>query len=325
MTNIKYNYPPPGTAELQPGYSASACAFGGRGGAVCRLRRAGIRTTTAQINTLPLTDPNNTANPYDLRQGVANWNAEREPVSNLPGLSAHQPGGERDQFQLQLPPGGHSRMENRHGLTTQVAYTWSHEIASKSERPEWLSNPFNAKYDRGSEQVRPAPYSQRELRLHPAVFRERLESGCARMILGGWSVSGNNGLAIRDILSTIQLYRLRHSRPGRRQLPTVRTWFQGSPTRRRSSHGSAPVLSLIRSLPGPAGQIKASAAPEKMRWWDLDSSTGTCHCSRRFLYVREGPRIELRFESFNTFNHTQFQGVDPKQPRWEFRTSHERL
>ena len=23
-----------------------------------------------------------------------------------------------------------------------------------------------------------------------------------------------------------------------------------------------------------------------------------------------GPKLELRFESFNTFNHTQFQGID---------------
>jgi len=28
------------------------------------------------------------------------------------------------------------------------------------------------------------------------------------------------------------------------------------------------------------------------------------------LTAHEGPRIELRFESFNTFNHTQFQGMD---------------
>ena len=28
------------------------------------------------------------------------------------------------------------------------------------------------------------------------------------------------------------------------------------------------------------------------------------------LASREGPRIELRFESFNTLNHTEFSGVD---------------
>ena len=28
------------------------------------------------------------------------------------------------------------------------------------------------------------------------------------------------------------------------------------------------------------------------------------------LTSHEGPKIELRFESFNTFNHTSFQGVD---------------
>ena len=28
------------------------------------------------------------------------------------------------------------------------------------------------------------------------------------------------------------------------------------------------------------------------------------------ITAHEGPRIELRFESFNTFNHVDFQGVD---------------
>ena len=42
------------------------------------------------------------------------------------------------------------RMENKHGLTFQVAYTYSHEIDSSSNDLNAVSNPFNIAYDRGS-------------------------------------------------------------------------------------------------------------------------------------------------------------------------------
>jgi len=46
------------------------------------------QTTTAAINTLPLTDPTNSANPYDDREGVANGSLECEPVTaSNPGFS----------------------------------------------------------------------------------------------------------------------------------------------------------------------------------------------------------------------------------------------
>ena len=44
---------------------------------------------------------------------------------------------------------------------------------------------------------------------------------------------------------------------------------------------------------------------------DLEFRTGTSPCSSRFHSGQEGlPRIDLRFESFNTFNHTNPQGVN---------------
>ena len=41
-------------------------------------------------------------------------------------------------------------MENKHGLTFQVAYTYSHEIDSQSNDLGGVSDPFNIAYDRGS-------------------------------------------------------------------------------------------------------------------------------------------------------------------------------
>jgi hypothetical protein len=31
---------------------------------------------------------------------------------------------------------------------------------------------------------------------------------------------------------------------------------------------------------------------------------------KTFIFREGGPRLELRFESFNTFNHTEFQNID---------------
>ncbi len=43
------------------------------------------------------------------------------------------------------------RVENRHGLTTQVAYTWSHIMSIVANDLNSISNPFNAGYDKGSD------------------------------------------------------------------------------------------------------------------------------------------------------------------------------
>jgi len=66
----------------------------------------------------------------------------------------------------------------------------------------------------------------------------------------------------------------------------------------------------IRPLPGPAARARAlqrrkglSRGPGIFNWNLSLSKTIP-------LTAHEGPRIELRFESFNTFNHVDFQGVD---------------
>ncbi len=42
------------------------------------------------------------------------------------------------------------RMENKHGLTFQLAYTYSHEIDTATNDLNAVANPFNIEYDRAS-------------------------------------------------------------------------------------------------------------------------------------------------------------------------------
>ena len=41
------------------------------------------------------------------------------------------------------------RMENKHGLTAQFAYTWAHQIDEETDDLSSISDPFNVRYDRG--------------------------------------------------------------------------------------------------------------------------------------------------------------------------------
>ena len=80
-------------------------------------------------------------------------------------------------------------MENRHGLTLQLAYTYSHEIDEVSNDLNTVSNPFNLAYDRGRERSTGVISS---MRITSTVFRSlrATETTLERTTLGGWSISG---------------------------------------------------------------------------------------------------------------------------------------
>ena len=42
------------------------------------------------------------------------------------------------------------RAQNRHGLSGEIDYTWSHEIDITTYDLDQVSNPYNLKYDKGS-------------------------------------------------------------------------------------------------------------------------------------------------------------------------------
>ena len=130
------------------------------------------------------------------------------------------------------------------------------------------------------------------------------EPFAARAILGGWSISG-----ITFFEKGLPLF-VRYTGPdtlgpGRRQ-PTVPTRWARSAIPRRSDQpaGSAPVPLLIQWLPGNGGPNqgfgnagKDSVVGPGIQNWNLS-------LFKTIPLLAEGPRIELRFESFNTFNHT---------------------
>ena len=188
LTNIKYNYPSPGTATFSMGIQRAVAPS-----VVFVLQYVGAlgwdQNDDRQINTLPLTDPNNAANPYDLREGVANGKLNANEYRILPGFAAINQEENETNFNYNSLQTG-IRVENRYGLTTQVAYTWSHNISIVSNDLNGLSNPFNAAYDRGSD----TGFDRRNILnvsyIYAFPWFAKSHNMAARVFLGGWSISG---------------------------------------------------------------------------------------------------------------------------------------
>ena len=116
LTNIKYDYPLPGTEnyslgiqrELAPSIIAVVQYVGSTGFSQNNDRAdqhpAAARSRSCRLSTA-------TSPYYDPRQTGRNWQSQREPVPHLPGLCRHHPGRKRDQLQLQLAPGRPPRGE----------------------------------------------------------------------------------------------------------------------------------------------------------------------------------------------------------------------
>jgi hypothetical protein len=308
LTNIKYNYPPPGTGDwsfgLQRAVAASVVAV------VQYVGSSGWdQNNDRQINTLPLTDPNNAANPYDLRQGVATGTLNPNPYRIFPGFANINQEENETNFNYHSLQAG-IRIENRHGLTTQVAYTWSHNISVIQNDLGGLSNPFDARYDRGSD----TGFDRRQILNVSYIyalpfFNNNASNLAAREILGGWSVSGitiaekGTPLFINYTGPDTLGLTAGSNRPNvvaKVTYPkTFNQWFS------TSSYGDpvAPWNGGPNQGFGNAG--KDSAVGPGIFNWNLSLFKSFALSSRDV-----GPRIELRFESYNTFNHVDPQGID---------------
>jgi hypothetical protein len=311
LTNIKFNYPPPGTASFSLGIQHELAPS-----IVLQVQYAGSigwdQDDDRGINTLPLAnqDPNCTAapGPYCDREEVSNGTYNSNAYRIFPGFSGIEQEENETNFDYNSFQAG-VRMENRHGLTTQVAYTWGHNIDEVSNDLNGLSNPFNAKYDRGSD----TSFDRRHIfnvnYVYALPFFANSSNLVAHAVLGGWTVSGitvaEKGLPLYVTYTgtdTLGLGGGTNNRPNlvsKVTYPhTVGAWFS------KSSYADPLAPWNGGSNQGWGNAPKDSVIGPGLFNWNLSVFKLIP------LTAHEGPRIELRFESFNTFNHTQFAGVD---------------
>lgn len=307
MTNIEYHYPAPGTAtfslgvqhELAPSMIMGVQYVGSVGWA---------QNNDRGINTLPLTDPTSPTNPYGKRQGVANGSLNANLYRQFPGFSSVAQEENTTSFNYNSLQAS-LRMENIHGLAMTFSYTYSHLLDYVQNDLNFLSNPFNPHYDYGSD----LGYDQRHIFNATYIYTLpffRTGTLLQRDTLGGWTISGitaaHSGTPINVTYSGVDLLGLGGQTTNRPNLvskisypKTQKAWFS------KSSYADPTAPWSGGTNQGFGNARKDSMVGPGLINWNISLYKDI------FLTGQDtGPRFQLRFESFNTFNHTDFTSVN---------------
>lgn len=309
LTSLSYNYPNPGTSEFSLGVQRELAPS-----IIAQLQYVGTtgwhQSDDRHINTLPLTDPANAANPYNQREAVANGANANLYRQYLGFADINQEETTTNASYNALQAG--VRVENKHGFTVLLAYTWSHEIDDVSSDLSGLSNPFNTAYDRGSGSL-----DQRSIfnasYIYALPFFQHNGSYLERTGLGGWEISG-----ITEIHTGAPQY-ITYTGPDTLGLgggttnrpdlvapvsyPKTRlAWFS-------TASFASPIAPWASNANGPNAGF-GSAGKDAVRAPGLQNWNLSLFKTIPLSPKEGGPGLELRFESFNIFNHTQFNGID---------------
>ena len=209
------------------------------------------------------------------------------------------------------------RIQNKWGLSGEVDYTWSHEIDLTTYDLNQVSNPFNLKYDKGSgaldrRQILSANY------VYNLPFFSK-SAGLVKSILGGWELAGtvidetgtlpqNQGPGMSINYDPVGLdggYTNRPNVSGRMHYTKKYNPSTGQNQWFDITKFSAPVPAWLGGTNQGFGNARKDAVvgPGRVNF--------TTSLYKSFS-MTERAHFELRFESFNTFNHFQANGLDEK-------------
>jgi Carboxypeptidase regulatory-like domain len=194
----------------------------------------------------------------------------------------------------------------RRDLTIQAAYTWSRSLdpatnQSSAADLSQVSNPYNRGYDFG-----PSGLDRNQVLvvnfIYDLPFFRNANNLFLKSALGGWQISAvgtmESGLALNVTLGGTYGS---NGIPGSTNRPDV----VGSLT----YPGSIPEWFNTAAFAQPAPGTWGNAGKMLLRGPGRDN--WNISLFKRFAFSESAQRaLELRFESFNTFNHTQFHDVD---------------
>jgi hypothetical protein len=196
------------------------------------------------------------------------------------------------------------RVQNRWGLSGEVDYTYSHEVDITSQDDATIANPFNIKYDKGS-----GIFDRRQILSMNYIYKLPIfkAAGLTHSVLGGWEVAGT--IIDETGVPTIPSQSLNYDTVG----------LGGGYTNRPNVSGKVKKLGHINSafdtsgfsFPTPAwaggpNQGFGSSGRDAIPGPNRVNFTTSLYKSFAFT---EKARFEFRAESFNTFNHTEPNGV----------------
>jgi hypothetical protein len=275
------------------------------------------------INNFPLSTP------YATRAQAANGTLSSVNAlidKSYPGfanirLQSTTQTGTYNSFQAGL------RQQNRHGLSFELDYTYAHQIDSTPgsvdvDNNNPTRNPWNLKYDKGSGILdRRHVFSGNYEYKIPAFNHAQ---GLEKTLLGGWEVSGTvvaeSGLpwfggyaptnSYGDTVGLGGDYSIRPNLAGKPTYTKTKTTVGGvSGYQYVSSAGfSKPVAGWLGGSNLGFGNMGKDAVVGAGR---TNFSTALY---KSFAFT-ESSHLELRADSFNTFNHTQFNGLADTNPQ----------
>jgi hypothetical protein len=263
-----------------------------------------------QINNYPLSAP------LSVRQASANGtlptvdslNARTYPGFGAIDELANPATSSYNGFQTGL------RQQNRHGLSFEVDYTWSHEIDTQvgSQDLQTISNPWNLKYDKGSGNLDRRQILSIDYTYKLPIFAQG--RGLAHDVLGGWEIAGT-------AISETGLPWAGNNAPSDGYQDTV--GLGGGYTIRASIiPGHKVQYPKKRDSNNVYQWVSNSAFEAPTAAWDGGANLGFGNSGRdvvvgpgrtdfstslyKTFAFGERAHFEFRAESFNTFNHTQF-------------------
>ena len=198
------------------------------------------------------------------------------------------------------------RVQNKWGLSGELDYTYSHEIDLTSSDLNNISNPYNFKYDKGSGTLDRRQMVNANYVYNLPIFNKG--SGFTHSLLGGWQLAGTmifqtgapqiSGLSIGyDPIGLGGGYINRPNINGKVTYKhTQKNWFN-------TDNFSAP-------LPAWAGGPNQGFGDAGKDAIQLPGRTNFATSLYKSFAIREAAHFEFRAETFNTFNSTQYNGVN---------------
>ena len=305
LTNLSYRYPLPGLAMYSFGIQREIAPA-----IVSVLQYVGTagwhQNDDRAINTLPLS-----ASPA-TRQAVASGSVDTNTLRQYLGYAGITQEEQTTNSSYNSLQAG-LRMENKHNLTLQVSYTWSHQIdyASNGADLATLSNPFDTHYDKGS-----GSFDRRHIFSTNYIYNLPLfshsDNFATREFLSGWQLSGitiaNSGNPVPVTYSTDTIG-LGGGTTNRANLNSgvstlgPKTYAQYFNT----AAFSAPTAPWAGGPQGGVDEGFGNSGKDKI----VGPGRFNTNLSvfKSFPLRGESFRLQLRAESFNVFNHTQFQNL----------------
>lgn len=312
LTNLALDYPAPAVAqyslgiqhELAPSLILITQYVG---------NKAWNQNIERNINTFPL----NTPLSVRANSGDSSNNSGTNPGgSSLPNANiyrTYQGYGGIVQEENSTPGSYNSfqmgvRAQNKHGLSGEVDYTWSHEIDDTTYDLATVSNPFNVGYDRGSGALDRRHIFNANYIYKLPVFGQA--NYLTREAIGGWELAGtavfesgsliqNQGPSLGLGYDPVGLDGGYTNRPDKvskvHYTKTQKQWFDPSAFK-------APLPAWAGSTTNGFGSAGKDSVlgPGRLNF--------TTSLYKTFA-ITEGVHFQFRVETFNTFNHTEFNGV----------------